>query len=182
METDELSQSEAPTLTSQDTRITRSTNSRLSPTLPPGTFHRPTMRQSQSQKFQTLGEPTLTPDMSRRLDQINRSLHLYEDNLAPSRDPEHVVLQSYPTPIQDLVRGTAQSQKSYNGRRKIPRNGARTNRYQHGTGGSIDEGVTRSSQPGYWKDGWTRHPSNLTGASHITPPPNHTSRRSVGNG
>jgi len=40
METDELYQSPAPTLTSQDTRIARSTDIRLSPALPPGHFHR----------------------------------------------------------------------------------------------------------------------------------------------
>jgi len=42
--------------------------------------------------------------MSRRLDRINCSLHLYEDNLAESSDQEHLAFQSLPPHIQHLVR------------------------------------------------------------------------------
>ena len=104
METDELSQSQAPTVTSQDTRIARSTDTRVSPGLPPGLFHRATMRPSQSQQSQTPAEPLLSPEMSRRLERINRSLHLYEDNLAQSVDLEHLAFQSLSPKIQHLVR------------------------------------------------------------------------------
>jgi len=82
METDELSQSQVPMVTSQDTRIARSTDTRLSPALPPGLFPCATMRRSQFQKSQTPGEPILRAEMSRQLDRINRSLHLEEDDLA----------------------------------------------------------------------------------------------------
>jgi len=104
METDELSLSQAPTVTSQDTRIARSTDSRISPGLPPGLFHQAAMRRSQSQQSQTPAEPLLSHEMSRRLDRINRSLHLYEDNLAQSIDQEHLAFQSLPPQIQQLVR------------------------------------------------------------------------------
>ena len=82
METDELSQSQAPTVTPQETRIARSSDSRICPALPPGLFHRAVMRWSQSQQSQTPAEPLLSPEMSRLLDRINQSLHVYEDNLA----------------------------------------------------------------------------------------------------
>jgi len=59
METDELSQSQAPTVTSQDTRIARSTDTRLSPALPPGHLHRAVMRRSQSKQFHTPREPII---------------------------------------------------------------------------------------------------------------------------
>ena len=62
METDQLSQSQAPTVTSQDTRITISTDTRHSPALPPGLFHWAAMRRSQSQQSHTLGEPILNPE------------------------------------------------------------------------------------------------------------------------
>jgi len=42
--------------------------------------------------------------MSRRLDRMNRSLHLYEDNRAQSIDPEHLAFQFLPPAIQHLVR------------------------------------------------------------------------------
>jgi len=42
--------------------------------------------------------------MSRRLDRINRSLHLYEDNLAQSIDQEQLAFQSLSPQIQHLVR------------------------------------------------------------------------------
>jgi len=38
------------------------------------------------------------------MDRINRSLHLYEDNLTQSIDPEHLAFQSLPPQIQHLVR------------------------------------------------------------------------------
>jgi len=41
--------------------------------------------------------------MSRRLERINRSLHLYKDNLAQSVDWEHLAFQSLAPQIQDLV-------------------------------------------------------------------------------
>ena len=41
--------------------------------------------------------------MSRQLDCINRSLHLYEDNLAQRVDQEHLAFQSLPPQIQHLV-------------------------------------------------------------------------------
>jgi len=104
METDELSQSQAPTVTSQDTRIARSTDTRISPALPPGRFYRAAMRRSQSQHSQTPAEPLLSSEMSRRLDRINRSLHLYEGNLAQSIDQEHLAFQSLPPQIQHVVR------------------------------------------------------------------------------
>jgi len=103
METDELSQSQAPTVTSQNTRMARSTETRISPGLPPRHFHRAAMRRSQSQQSQTPVEPLLSPEMSRRLDRINRSLHLYEDNLAQSIDLEHLAFQSLSPQIQHLV-------------------------------------------------------------------------------
>jgi len=81
METDELSQSQATTLASQGTRIARSTDTRISPGLPPGLFQRAAMRLSQSQQSQAPAVPLLSPEMSQRLDLINRSLHLYEENL-----------------------------------------------------------------------------------------------------
>jgi len=81
IERDELSQSQAPTVTSQDTRIARSTDSGIAPGLPPGLFQRAVMRRSQSQQSQVLAETLLSPEMSRRLDRINRSIHMYEDNL-----------------------------------------------------------------------------------------------------
>jgi len=104
METDELSQSQARTVTSQDTRIARSIETRISPGLPRGLFQRATMRRSKSQQSQTPAEPILSPEMSRELDHINRSLHLYEDNLAQSVDQEHLAFQSLPPQIQHLVR------------------------------------------------------------------------------
>jgi len=104
MEPDELSQSQAPKVTSQDTRIARSTYTRISPGLAPGLFQRAAMRRSQSQQSQALAEPLLSPEMSRRLDRINRSLHLYEDNLVQSIDQEHLAFQSLPPQIQHLVR------------------------------------------------------------------------------
>jgi len=52
------------------------------------------MRRSQSQQSQTPAEPLLSPEMSRRLDRINRSLHLYEDHQAQSVDLEHLAFQS----------------------------------------------------------------------------------------
>jgi len=90
MERDELSLSQTPTVTSQDTMIARSTDNGICPGLPPGHFHRPTMWRSQSQLSQTSAEPLLSPEMSRRLERINRSPHLYEDNLARSMDLEHL--------------------------------------------------------------------------------------------
>jgi len=104
MESDELSQSQAPTVTSQDTRIARSTDTRISPGLPPGLFLRAAMRRSQSQQAQAPVEPLLSPEMSRRLDRINQSLHLYEDNLVQSIDQEHLAFQSLPPQTQHLVR------------------------------------------------------------------------------
>jgi len=62
------------------------------------------MRWSQSQQSQTPAEPLLSPVMSRRLDGINRRLHLYEDNLALSIDSDHLAFQSLPTQIQHFVR------------------------------------------------------------------------------
>jgi len=81
-DTDELLQSQGPTLTSQDTRSARSTDTTLSQGLPPGLFHRAAMRGSQSQQFKTPADPLLSPEMSRQPDSINRSVHLYEDKLA----------------------------------------------------------------------------------------------------
>jgi len=104
MEADELSQSQAPTLTSLDTQLATSTDNQISPGLPPGLFPRAAMRQSQSQQSQTPAEPLLSLEMSRRLDRINRSLHLYEDNLAQSVDLEHLAFQSLSAQIQHLVR------------------------------------------------------------------------------
>ena len=78
---DELSQSQDPMLTSQDTTMARSTDTRVSPTLPPGLFDHVAMRRSECQQSHTVGEPILTPKISRRRDCINRSLHLYEHNL-----------------------------------------------------------------------------------------------------
>jgi len=104
IETDELCQSQAPTVTSQDTRIARSTDTRLSPDLPPGLFRRAAMRRSQSQQSQAPAEPLLSPEMSRRLDRINRSLHQYEDTLVQSIDQEHLAFESLPPQIQHLVR------------------------------------------------------------------------------
>jgi len=62
------------------------------------------MRRSQSQHSQAAAEPLLSPEMSRRLDRINRSLHLYEDNLVQTINQEHVAFQSLPPQIQHLVR------------------------------------------------------------------------------
>jgi len=62
------------------------------------------MRRSQSELSQTPAEPLLSPEMSRRLDRINRSLHLYEDNLTHSIDLEHLAFQSLSPQIQHLVR------------------------------------------------------------------------------
>jgi len=104
METDELSQSQAPTVTSQDTRIASSSDTRISPGLRPRLFQRAAMRRSQSQPSQAPAEQLLSPEMSRRLDCINRSLHLYEDNLVQSLDQEHLAFQSLPSQIQHLVR------------------------------------------------------------------------------
>ena len=104
METDELSWSPVSTLRSQDTRIARSTDTKYSPSVPPGHFHHGAMRRTHSQRSQTLEPTTLTPEMLRRLDRINWSLHLYPDDLAQSRDTEHLAFQSLPTPIQHLVR------------------------------------------------------------------------------
>jgi len=42
--------------------------------------------------------------MSRPLDRIYRSLHVYEDNLVQSIDQEHLAFQSLPPQIQHLVR------------------------------------------------------------------------------
>jgi len=103
METDELAQSQAPIVTSQDTRIARSTDTTISPALPPWLFYRTAMRRSQSQQSQAPAEPLLSPEMTRRLDSIDRGLHLYEDNLAHSIDSEHLAFQSLPTPIQHLL-------------------------------------------------------------------------------
>jgi len=104
MERDELSQSQVSTVTSQDTRIARSTGTRISPALPAGVFHRAAMRRFQSQQGQIPAEPLLSPEMARRLDRINRSLHLYEDNLAQSADQKHFAFQSLAPLIQQLVR------------------------------------------------------------------------------
>jgi len=104
METDELSQSQAQTVTSQDTQIARSTDTRISPGLPHGLFHRAVMGRSQSQQSQTPVEPLLSAEMSRRLDRINPSLHLYADNLAQSVDLEQLAFQSLSPQIQHLVR------------------------------------------------------------------------------
>ena len=104
METDELSQSQAPTETSQDTRIARSTDTIISAALPPGLCQRGAMRRSQSQWSQTPAVPLLLPERSRRLARINRSLHLYEDNLAQSIDQEHLAFQSCPLQIQHLLK------------------------------------------------------------------------------
>jgi len=41
--------------------------------------------------------------MSRTLDRINQSLHLYEDNLAQSIDQEHLAFHSLANEIQHLV-------------------------------------------------------------------------------
>jgi len=103
METNELSQTRAPTVGSQDTRLARSTDTRISAGLPPGLCHRAEMRWSQSQKSQTPAERLFSPDMLRRLDCINRSLHQYEDNLVQSIDQEHLAFQSLPPQIQHLV-------------------------------------------------------------------------------
>ena len=100
----ELCQSQATKVTAQETRIARSTDTRISPGLPPRLFQRAAMRRSQSQQFQAAAEPLLSPEMSRRLDCINRSLHLYEDNLVQSIDQEHLAFQSLPPQIQHLVR------------------------------------------------------------------------------
>jgi len=103
MQRDELSQSQAPTVTSQDTRIARSTDTRIAPALPPGLLHRATIRRSQSPQSQTAVEPLLSPEMFRGLGHINRSLHLYQGSLAQSIDQEHFEFQSLPPQIQDLV-------------------------------------------------------------------------------
>jgi len=103
IETDALSQSQAPTLTSQETRIALSTDTKLSPALPPGLFHRAAMERFQSQQSQTPAEPLLSPEMSSRLDRINRSLHLYKGNLAQKSDQEQLELLSLPSEIQHLV-------------------------------------------------------------------------------
>jgi len=103
METDELSQSQAPTGTSQEARSARSTDTIISPSLPPGLFLRAAMRRSQSQQSQTPAGPILSPEMSRRLNHINRSLHLSEDNIVQSVDQEHLAFQSLPPQIQHLV-------------------------------------------------------------------------------
>jgi len=92
METDELCLSQASTVTLQATKIARSTNTRISRGLRPGLFHGAAMRRSQSRQSQTPAEPLLSPAMSGRLDRINRSLHLYADNLAQSIDEEHLPL------------------------------------------------------------------------------------------
>jgi len=42
--------------------------------------------------------------MSRQHDRINRTLHLYEDNLAPSIYQDHLAFQSLPPQIQHLLR------------------------------------------------------------------------------
>jgi len=104
METDELSQSQAQTVTSQDTRITTSTDTRISPGLPPGLFQRAVMRGSQSQQSQRPAQPILLSEISRPLDRMNRSVHLYEDNLAQTIDQEHLAFLSLPPQIQHLVR------------------------------------------------------------------------------
>jgi len=104
METDELSQSPATTVTSQDTRISSSTDTRISPGLRRGLFHRAAMRRSQSQQSQTIAEPLSSPEMSTQLDCINLSLHLYKDKLAPSIDQEHLEFQTLSPQIQHLVR------------------------------------------------------------------------------
>jgi len=103
METDKLSQSQAATMTSQNTRIVRSTDTRISPALPPRLSHRAVMRRPQSQQSQTPAEQLLAPERSRRLDRINRSLHLYEDNLAQSIDQEHLAFWSLLPQIQHLA-------------------------------------------------------------------------------
>jgi len=104
METDELSQSQAPTVSSQETRIARSTESRISPGLSPGLFQQAAMRRSQSQQSQTPAEPIVSPEISRQLDRINQSLHLYKNNLAQSVDKEQLAWQCLPPQIQHLVR------------------------------------------------------------------------------
>jgi len=104
METDELSQSQTRTVTLQDTWIARSTDTRISPGLPPGPFQRAARRQSQSQPFETPAEQIFSPEMSRRLDHIKRSRQLYEDNRAHSVDQQHLGLQSLPPQIQHLVK------------------------------------------------------------------------------
>jgi len=139
------------------------------------------MRRCRSQHSQTPAEPLLYPEMSRRLDRINRSVYLYEDNLALSIGQEHLAFQSLLPQIQHLVRELCKVKKDimtcarYTG-------GAGTNRYQHGTGTSGNRGASRSVQKGQWKEGWTRHPSDPARAVHITPQPDHTDRRSRGNG
>ena len=60
------------------------------------------MRGSQSQQSQNPLEPILTPEMSKRVDLINRSLVLYKEDLVRSIDPEHLVLQSLLPSIQHL--------------------------------------------------------------------------------
>jgi len=62
------------------------------------------MRRSHSQQSQAPAEPLLSPEMSRRLDHINQSLHLYEDNVVQSINQEHLAFQSLPPQIQHLVR------------------------------------------------------------------------------
>jgi len=111
METDELSQSQAPTVTLQDTRIARSTKSRKSPGLRPGLFKRAAMRRSQSPQSRAPAEPPLSPEMSRQLDRINRSLHLYEDNIVQSIHQEHLAFHSLPPRIQHLVRELRRGKK-----------------------------------------------------------------------
>jgi len=61
------------------------------------------MRRSQSQQSQGSVEPLLSPQISRRLDHINRSLHLYEDNVALSVDQEYLPFQSLRPQIQHVV-------------------------------------------------------------------------------
>jgi len=104
MERDELLQSQAPTVTSQDTRMARSTDTRISPGRPPGLFQRAVIRRSESLQSQAPAEPLLSLEMSRRLDRINRSLQPYGDNLVQSIDQEHLAFQSLPPQIQHLVR------------------------------------------------------------------------------
>jgi len=58
----------------------------------------------QSQQSQTEVERLLSLEMSRRLDRINRRLHLYKDNLAQRINSKPLGFQSLPTPIQHLVR------------------------------------------------------------------------------
>jgi len=103
LDRDELFQSQAPTVTSQGTKIASSTDTRPSHALPPGLFHRAAMRRSQSQQSHTPGEPTLNPEIAGQLDRINRSLHLYEDDLAQSINEEYLAFQSLPPQIQHLV-------------------------------------------------------------------------------